>query len=136
MDPRNNSRMEALAAFNQRLLEQVVKPLAGDGAAPNTPEVLQSLAAGLAQNSERWLEIQKGYYEKQLELWNGFTSAKPDAPPPKIVEAEPGDRRFRAPEWQQPYFSFLAQSYLLNARWLTELVDAAQLEPQAKRKLA
>jgi polyhydroxyalkanoate synthase len=127
--------MEALAAFNQRLLEQVVKPLAGDGAAPNTPEVLQSLAAGLAQNSQRWLEIQNGYYQKQLELWNRFTSTKPDAPPPKIVEAEPGDRRFRAPEWQQPYFSFLAQSYLLNARWLTDLVDAAQLEPLAKKKL-
>ena len=136
MDPRNNSPMEALAAFNQRLLEQVVKPLSRDGAALNTPEIMQSLTAGLAQDTQRWLGIQNAYYQKQLELWTSFTSQKPDAAPPKIVEAEPGDRRFRAPEWQQPYFSFLAQSYLLNAKWLTELVESAQLEPQAKKRLA
>jgi polyhydroxyalkanoate synthase len=128
--------MEALAAFNQRLLEQVLKPLARDGAAPGTPEIVQSLSAGVAHDPQRWLDIQNRYYQKQLELWTRFTSGGAQAPPPKVIEPEAGDRRFRAPEWQQPYFSFLAQSYLLNARWLTELVQAAQLDPQAKKKLA
>ena len=79
MDPRNNSPMEALAAFNQRLLEQVFKPLSRDGTAPNTPEIVQSLAAGLAHDTQRWLGIQNAYYQKQLELWTGFSSQQPDA---------------------------------------------------------
>jgi len=55
MDPRNNSPMEALAAFNQRLLQQVVKPLSSAGAPLNTPEMMQSLTAGLAHDAGRWL---------------------------------------------------------------------------------
>ena len=131
-----DSPMEALAQFNRRLLEQVFKPLSRDGAAPNTPEIMQSLTAGIAQDTQRWAEIQNGYYKKQLELWSTFASASPGSAAPKVVEPEPGDRRFRAPEWQQPFFNFLAQSYLLNARWLNDLVQNAQLEPQAKKKLA
>ncbi len=136
MNTRTDSPMDALAQFNQRLLEQVFRPLARDGTAPDAPEMVKSLAAGLAQDTQHWLDIQNKYYQKQLELWTRFASIAPDAAPPKVVEPEPGDRRFRGPEWQQPYFSFLAQTYLLNARWLTELIDHAQLDAQAKKKLA
>ncbi|HXF65654.1 MAG TPA: class I poly(R)-hydroxyalkanoic acid synthase, partial [Burkholderiales bacterium] len=53
-----------------------------------------------------------------------------------VVEPDPGDRRFRAPEWrEQRYFDYLAQSYLLAARWLNEIARQAKLEPHAKRKL-
>jgi len=136
METRTNSSMEALAAFNQYLLAQVLKPLAREGAGSNGKAFVESLTAGLAQNSERWLDIQNRYYKKQLELWSSVTSLPPGSPPAKVIEPEAGDRRFRAPEWQQPYFSLLAQSYLLNARWLSELVESAKLEPHAKRKLS
>src|SRR5215203_5898207 len=130
VEPTPPAAMDALAEFNRRLLENVMKPMTRDGVAPAAPEMLQSLAAGLAQNSQRWLEIQKRYYEKQLALWSSVaTTPSPEATPVKVVESEPGDRRFRGAEWQQPYFNFIAQSYLLNARWLAELVDAAELEP-------
>jgi polyhydroxyalkanoate synthase len=131
-----NSPTEALAAFNRSLLKQVMKPFAQDGRPPSSPEMLQSLTASIAKDSQRWLDIQNRYYQKQLELWSAFTSSAPDAALPKVVEPMPGDRRFRAPEWQQPYFNFLAQSYLLNARWLTEVIESTQLEPQAKKKLS
>src|SRR5687768_1282081 len=136
MNTRNDSPLDDLAAFNQRLLEQVLKPLAREGASPATSEVIQSLTAGMAQDQQRWLEIQNRYYQKQLEIWTRFASAAPDAEPAKVVEPEPGDRRFRAPEWQQPYFSFLAQSYLLHAKWLSELIENVHLDPQSKRKLS
>ncbi|HYH42395.1 MAG TPA: class I poly(R)-hydroxyalkanoic acid synthase [Burkholderiales bacterium] len=136
MDDPTSSPMENLAAFNQRLLEQVLEPLMRGGGAPQTPELMQSLAAGMAGDTQRLFDIQNRYYQKQLELWSSFSSLAPGAPPAKVVEPEPGDRRFRAPEWQEPYFNLLAQSYLLNARWLSELVDSAQLEPHAKKKLS
>ncbi len=134
MEPRPHSSMEALAAFNQHLLEQVLKPLDRDGAGGK--DIVESLTAGLAQNSAGWLEIQNRYHKKQLELWSSFAALPAGSAPAKVIEAEAGDRRFRAPEWQQPYFSLLAQSYLLNARWLSELIESAKLEPQAKRKLS
>jgi polyhydroxyalkanoate synthase len=127
--------MEALAEFNRQLLLNVVKPITRDSPLLNAPEMLQSLTAGVAHDTQHWLEIQNRYYQKQLELWTAYTTQPPDKPPVKVVEAAPGDRRFRAAEWQQPYFSFIAQSYLLNAGWLNELVESAQLEPHAKKKL-
>jgi polyhydroxyalkanoate synthase subunit PhaC len=135
MDTPAKSPLEALAAFNQRMLQQVTHPLSYGSAAPATPEIVQSLTASLARDTQRWADIQNRYYQKQLELWSSFSARSPDAPPPKVVEPEPGDRRFRGADWQQPYFSFLAQSYLLNAKWLQELIETAQLEPQAKKKL-
>jgi polyhydroxyalkanoate synthase len=136
MNASTNPASQALAAFNQRLLEQVVKPFSQDGTPPSSSELVRSVAAGLIVDSQKWLDVQNRYYQKQLELWSSFASRSDSDPPPKVVEPQAGDRRFRAPEWQQPYFNFLAQSYLLNARALSELVEAAQLEPQAKRKLS
>ncbi len=136
-DPKNPAN--ALAEFNRRLFENVVKPMTQDGVAPNTPELLQSLTAGLAQDSERWLEIQNRYYQKQLTLWASVASPAANgesAAPVKVVEPAPGDRRFRGTEWQQPYFSFVAQSYLLTSEFLNEVVESAQLEPHAKKKLS
>jgi polyhydroxyalkanoate synthase len=136
MDTANKSPMEALAEFNRQLLLNVVKPLSRDSPGPGAPEFMQSLTAGVAQDAQRWFDIQNRYYQKQLELWTAFSSQPSDKALSNVVEAEAGDRRFRAPEWQQPYFSFIAQSYLLNARWLNEIVESAQLEPHAKKKLA
>ncbi|HEV7801463.1 MAG TPA: class I poly(R)-hydroxyalkanoic acid synthase, partial [Burkholderiales bacterium] len=129
------SPLNTLAEFNRQLLENVVKPMVQDGITPNTPEMLQSLAAGLAQDSGRLLEIQNRYYQKQLALWSSIASPAADTPTAKVVEPAPGDRRFRDPEWQQPYFNFVAQSYLLTSQWLNEVVESAQLEPHAKKKL-
>jgi polyhydroxyalkanoate synthase len=128
--------MQALAEFNRQLLENVMKPIARDGVVPGVPEMMQSLTAAFANDSERWLEIQNRYYRTQLELWSAVSAQPADGPPPRVVEPEPGDRRFRGAEWQQPYFNLLAQSYLLRSRWLGELVDAAELEPHAKKKLS
>ena len=136
MDNRNTFPLDALTEFNRQLLEKVVRPLTAGGKAPATPEVLQALAASIAQDPQRWAELQNRFYRQQLELWSAMASASPGEPPPKVVEPERGDRRFRAAEWEQPYFSFLAQSYLLTARLLNEFVDGAQLAPQAKKKLS
>ena len=135
MNPQSPSPMEALTALNSRLLEEIAGPLKRDGKAPDAPEIFKSMVASLAQDTQRWADIQNRYYQKQLELWSKFVPLTPDTKPVKVVEPEAGDRRFKAPEWEQPYFSFLAQSYLLNAQFLTELVQNAQVAPEAKKKL-
>jgi len=135
MDTAGSSPIEALAAFNRQLLEHVVKPLAADGRTPDSSEVMGALAASLVQNNERWTQIQRRYYEQQLALWHSFATPHADGKAPSVVEPPAADRRFRAPEWRQPYFSYLVQSYLLNAQLLNEVVENAELDPKAKRKL-
>jgi polyhydroxyalkanoate synthase len=127
--------MEALTAFNRQLLAHVVKPLVADGKTPDVAEMMRALAQKLVVDPERSREIHERYYQQQLALWMHFAAPDRQARATPVVQPEPGDRRFRAPEWQEPYFSFLAQSYLLNARFLSELVESAELDPKAKRKL-
>ena len=125
----------SLEALNRGLIEGISKPLGLD-AGFDAEEIFRSLTAGLAQDTERWLEIQNRYYRKRLELWAAYAQPQRAAPPQPLVEVDPADRRFRAAEWREtPYFEYLAQSYLLTARWLREVIGGIRLEPRAKRKL-
>ena len=75
--------------------------------------------------------LQRSYFDKQARLWSALASGKRET----LASPEPGDRRFSAKEWRDnPYYDYLKQSYLLAARYLDELVDAAELEPQAKAR--
>ncbi len=127
---------KAIEAFNRQLMDSVAKPL-DLNAGFDTTEIVRSLTAGLAQDTERWVEIQNRYFRKRLELWSAYAQPQREgAAQQPVIEPDASDRRFRAPEWRkEPYFEYLAQSYLLSARWLREVVDAAKLEPQVKRKL-
>jgi len=127
--------IEALTALNRKLVEQAVKPLVQDGDLDSS-EIFKSLAAGVAEDSGRWLDIQNRYYRAQFDLWSKLTGAAGDAAAAPLPAPDPADRRFRAEEWREPYFNYLAHSYLLTARWVDEIVENAKLAPQAKRKFA
>jgi poly[(R)-3-hydroxyalkanoate] polymerase subunit PhaC len=90
-------------------------------------------SAGTAFSTGAWgnSALQRGYFEKQARLWAALASGKRET----LAAPEPGDRRFAAKEWRDnPYYDYLKQSYLLAARYLDELVEAAELEPQAKAR--
>jgi polyhydroxyalkanoate synthase len=130
-----DSARESIEALNRRLIEAVVRPL-GLGSDLDTAELVRSLTAGLTQDVERLAELQSRYYRKRLELWAAYLLPQSGTPAQPVIEPDPADRRFRAPDWRtQPFFDYTAQSYLLAGQWLRELVDTAKLEPHAKRKL-
>jgi len=115
----------SIEALNRRLIDGIAQPL-DLNAGFDIAEILRSLTAGLAQDTERWLEIQNRYYRKRLELWAAYAQSRPGAPAQPVIEPDASDRRFRAPEWRkEPYFDYLTQSYLLTAHWLREVVDVA-----------
>jgi polyhydroxyalkanoate synthase len=130
----NTNAADVLSAVNRDLLEAIIKPLSHGGGL-NASELFRSLTAGLAQDTERWLDIQNRYYKKQLELWASVSAPAGECAPVPVIAPDPADRRFRADEWREPYFNYLVQSYLLRAHWLNEIVDNAKLEPHAKQKL-
>jgi polyhydroxyalkanoate synthase len=78
------------------------------------------------------------YWLQQTELWSSaFSGAIVARPGPKsVAEPERGDRRFHAEDWSSNgWHSLLKQNYLINARMLEEVVDAAALGEKEKHKL-
>jgi hypothetical protein len=87
--------IEALTAINRKLIEDAVKPLVQDGSF-DTSEIFKALVADVAEDRERWLEIQNRYYKGQLELWSALAATGGKAAATPVATPEPSDRRFRA----------------------------------------
>jgi polyhydroxyalkanoate synthase len=83
---------------------------------------------------------QARYWQQQMALWVGMLASAGAAAGGKVqepvVEPEGGDRRFNADGWRDnPWYSLLKQSYLLNAQLLGDMVESAELEEKQKHKL-
>jgi polyhydroxyalkanoate synthase len=87
----------------------------------------------LLQGNANFGALQSSYLSKQAQLWAAMLGGKQDAP---VALPEPGDRRFSAKEWRDnPYYSYVKQSYLLASEFLGELTDAAELDAKSKERL-
>jgi len=77
----------------------------------------------------RLQQLQADYSRDALELLRGATDAAPKAPELK-------DRRFSSDAWKTtPAYAFTAAWYLLNARYLHELVDAIDTDPKTRERI-
>jgi polyhydroxyalkanoate synthase len=80
----------------------------------------------------RFAALQSGYVAQQAQLWSAMAGGAGDP----LVRPEAGDRRFAAKEWQDnPYYSYLKQSYLLATRFLAELAESVDADAKAKERL-
>ena len=79
-------------------------------------------------------ELQLSYFQQQLALWTRMMAGAGAGEP--LVTPERGDRRFNGAEWREnPAYSLLKQSYLLNSRLLTDIAEAAELDDATSHKL-
>ena len=92
------------------------------------------------------LELQQRYVKEAQDLWaqasesasaaTAFPGFGKAAQPSAMPTARISDRRFASEAWaQNPSASFAAQQYLLNARTLLGMADAAQGDAKAKAKI-
>ncbi len=108
---------------------------------PELPDAaiwMSSLLQASSQAAAQLSALQSSYVAKQAQLWTALIdpqgSAKALAEP--AVKPEPGDRRFAAREWRDnPYFSYLKQSYLLACDFLAELAAGAELDAKSRERL-
>jgi polyhydroxyalkanoate synthase subunit PhaC len=99
----------------------------------NDQSAMQDLFRALAAEPERVAEIHGRYYREHLTLWAGLLSGDRLRP----GESEAADPRFDSPAWRTlPWFDYLRRSYLANARWVMELLEAAPLPTEKKRRAA
>ncbi|HUQ73744.1 MAG TPA: class I poly(R)-hydroxyalkanoic acid synthase [Burkholderiales bacterium] len=73
--------------------------------------------------------LQKSYLDQQSKLWASLLAGRSDS----LVEDD--DRRFASREWREnPYYSYLRQSYLLAAKYIEDVVGQSPLEARAKER--
>ena len=99
--------------------------------------LLQGFASRPDITASPLAKAQAHYWEQQMALWMGMlASAASGKGPEPVVAAERGDRRFHAEDWRDnPWYSLLKQTYLLNARLLGDMVESADLDEKEKHKL-
>ena len=128
----SNDNWQAFSDAWQHLLTGLQKPFAQGAGQIDAGAVLQQLAQDYARDPARWQQLQQGWYQQQLALWTRI--AAPPSPAPAPGTAAAPDRRFRAAEWREPYFDWLAQSYLITSRWLDAVASDASLDAHEKKK--
>ena len=82
-------------------------------------------------------KIQKNYLwfiANQQELWRRLWSfdAKNNTP---VIEPQANDKRFKVAEWNEPYFNFLKQDYLLLSQMFFNIINELELDKYRKKKL-
>jgi polyhydroxyalkanoate synthase len=94
---------------------------AADAFAGAMGKVRANPAALMAAQTELWTGYQQLFLQTSQRLLGQDGETQP------VVPTDPGDRRFRDPAWEEsPVFSFLKQSYLLNAEWLKKMLAAIE----------
>lgn len=124
---------QQLTEANRQWMQGWVNSMTPDAAPDEQTTALHSSLQGLMQNQGGWLAHHGEYYRQHLDLWLGFIGAKEKA---SVVETDKGDRRFNAPEWQEPIFDYIRQNYLLTSQWMMKLVDSANTDESTKEKAA
>ncbi len=92
----------------------------------------------ITQNPEKFLEIQAEYAKDWMQLWQDSMMRFMGDQTKSIIEPDPSDRRFKAPEWQESaLFDFIKQSYLLASRQMENIAYKVDgLNDKQREKLA
>ncbi len=142
---------EEMAQNMFRLVEEGGKVMSGlldrsesqGGPYSAASEVTQATQA-FAEVAQHWMlndpthlaEAQTRLAQGYMEIWNNTLKRMMGEEAPAVVQPEPGDNRFKDPEWQSnPYFDFWKQTYLLTMRWAEQtLADTQGLDDRTRAR--
>ncbi len=80
------------------------------------------------------VQLQSDYMQQQFTMWARMMSSGLVGEP--VVTTEQGDRRFHSSEWKEnPVWNVLKQGYLLNSRFLMDLVETAEVDDATRHRL-
>jgi polyhydroxyalkanoate synthase len=141
-DPAELSRsMADIAERSQRLVGDWLSRQSQEEHAPdplNIGSAFMEMTARLMANPAKLVAAQLGFWQDYMTLWQntarrliGGAEAAP------VIDAPPGDRRFRDDAWKESeVFDFIKQSYLLSARYVQDVVKHVDgLDPKTAQKV-
>jgi polyhydroxyalkanoate synthase len=83
------------------------------------------MTARMMADPARLVQAQISLWNDYLTLWQRTTQRFLGGATEPVVEATPGDRRFKDAAWSEnTLFDFIKQSYLLTARWMQNTVKS------------
>ncbi len=132
-NPSADQFFQQLTEANRQWMQGWISSLSS--ATPPTQHLsaMHEAMAHLSQSQARWLADHGEYYRRLLELWMGFFGAKEKT---AVALPEKHDRRFTAPEWEEPLFDYIRQNYLLTSNWLMKMVENANADEATREKTA
>ena len=91
-------------------------------------EMWKSLA-NIGVPADALAAAQRDYVSEAAKIWNRLLMPSGEAP---VLS----DRRFASPDWAgNPASAFLAEMYLLNARYLQELAKSVEADPKTRERI-
>jgi polyhydroxyalkanoate synthase len=140
-DPATLTRtMADVAGRSQRLVNDWLKRQAKEGMALdplNIGGAFLEMTAKLLANPSAVMKAQLGLWQDYVTLWQHTTRRMLGEDTAPVIESDPKDKRFADEAWRQnEIFDFIKQSYLLSARYITDVVTHVDgLPPKTAQKI-
>ena len=114
----------------QKRAEPAVDPL-------NIGHAFLEMTARLMANPAQMIQAQMGFWQDYMTLWQSTARRMMGLESKPVIEPTAGDRRFKDDAWNDnEIFDFIKQSYLLSARYVTDVVKQVDgLEPKTAQKV-
>lgn len=91
-------------------------------------KAFQEVATKMLMNPIQLIDAQLSLWQEHLKLLQNLTLRNLGYPTTAVATPAKGDRRFKHEAWDSlPWFDFIKQSYLVNARWLNDTVKTLAL---------
>ncbi|PHK95597.1 class I poly(R)-hydroxyalkanoic acid synthase [Pseudoroseomonas rhizosphaerae] len=145
-DPALVSRtMADVAERGQRIVADFLRRQADDGpgGAADAPDpahigsAFMEMTTRLMTNPARLMQAQLGFWQDYMTLWQNTARRMWGGEVSPVIAEDPKDRRFKDEAWRDnEVFDFIKQSYLLSARYFTNVAHAADdLDPKTAQKV-
>ncbi|THF66825.1 class I poly(R)-hydroxyalkanoic acid synthase [Pseudothauera nasutitermitis] len=122
-DKFSTAAMQGMLQFGQTMAQGFFDALARQHAAMEDSSGSAAPSLQLP-DTEVFAALQKELAEKHMALWSSMLARTKDEPAQAVVQPQPGDRRFSAPEWaESPVFDYVRQAYLLNSGFLQQVAE-------------
>ena len=111
-------------------------PMAQAGEAADAGKLVTNVATAWLGDPAKVAESQTELLRGFVELWSGNMRRLAGQTPAPIATPEPGDNRFKHPDWNaNPYFDFWKQTYLFTSQWAEGVLDRTQgLDEHTRRR--
>jgi len=143
-DPEQFARnMLKLIEEGGRAMAGIIERTDGNKGAWSAANEITEATRTMSDVSRAWMadpmrlaEAQTRLVQSYAELWNNTMRRMLGEKVNPVAEPEPGDNRFKDPEWSSnPYFDYWKQMYLVTSNWADDVLEnTGGLDERTRRK--